>query len=342
MASRLTYSGLSAPPLAGEDFFNEYAARLKTLFDASALPLTAVGGTANAVTATLDPALDGGGLVDGMKFGITWAAANTAGVTLALNGGSALPVVDAGGNALVADSLAAGLRSVIEYISGGFRILSPLSSTGSSGSARYYQAFTASGTWTKPAGLDPDTMVTIEAWGGGGGSNGNRCGGGAAYAPRRIRLGDLPSSVAVTIGAGGVGGGSATDGGDTTFGSILTAYGGGRGRTAGGAGAGSLQKGGNSSTAMTAAIGGRIGGGNGGASGIAANDGQGFGGGGGGHGLGDLGGWATFGGGGGGDGVGGVSKFGGNGGSGASAGSAPGGGGGNNAPGARGEVRVWI
>lgn len=339
MASRLTYSGASAPPVLGADFVTEYSARLKTLFDASALPLTAVGGTANAVTATLDPALDGGGLVDGMKFGITWAAANTAGVTLALNGGAALPVVDAGGNALVVDSLAAGLRSVIEYISGGFRILSPLSSTGTSGSARYYQAFTASGTWTKPAGLDPDTMVTIEAWGGGGGGSNTSGGGGGAYAMRRIRLGDLPSSVAVTIGAGGASGGTnGVVGGNTTFGSLLTAYGGGRATADGGGGGGS-------GSAGNSIAGGRIGGGNGGVSANGSDADNIFGGGGGADGSGSNGGWAIFGGGGGAgfsSGSGGTSVHGGNGGASGVAGSAPGGGGGSAAAGARGEVRVWI
>lgn len=341
MASRLTYSGSSTPPVAGDDFLAEYSARLKTLFDASALPLTAVGGTANAVTATLDPALDGGGLVDGMKFGITWTAANTAGVTLALNGGSALPVVDAGGNALVVDSLAAGLRSVIEYISGGFRILSPLSSSGSGGSARYYQAFTASGTWTKPAGLDADTMVTIEAWGGGGGggnASGGGGGGGGGYAMQRMRIGDLPSSVAITIGAGGA---ATVAGGDTTFGAILTAYGGGGapgGAATGAGGGGELGKG-------TATAGGSIGGGD--ATTTAGPGGKAFtiwGGGGGSNGS-NPGGNAVYGGGGGGGssgGTGGISKFGGAGGASNVAGSAPGGGGGRNAAGGRGEVRIWI
>ena len=76
--------------------------RFKELYDAAASPLTSIGGTANAVTATLDPALDGDGLVVGMGFTLTWGAENTAGVTLAINGGTPAAVLNADGSALSA------------------------------------------------------------------------------------------------------------------------------------------------------------------------------------------------------------------------------------------------
>ncbi|MGU9981452.1 hypothetical protein ACJ4V0_15560 [Phreatobacter sp. HK31-P] len=97
-----------------------------------------------------------------------------------------------------------------------------------------YQAFTASGTWTKPAGLTGNEIVVIEAWGAGGGGgmtggDGNGPGGGGgAYTRRDMRAADLPGTVSVTIGAGGAGRasfGGATNGGTTTFGSYVTAYG---------------------------------------------------------------------------------------------------------------------
>lgn len=348
MVNRTTVSGGSTPPLTPSAFFNEYAERIDTLFDASALPLTAVGGTANAVTATLDPPLASAGVfVDGMKFTLTWAAANTAGVTLAINGGAALPVLDAAGTALIADAVGAGLRSLLEYIGGAFRILSPLLSGGGGGSsARYFWQFTASGTWNRPSGLDPDTMVIIEGWGGGGGGGSATSGGGGGggYSRREVRVGDLPSSVAVTIGAGGA---VNTRGGNTTFGSILTAYNGGggaSGNSGGGGGGGEIAQGG---PAGSSNFGGLIGGGDGATTaGGAGQDAKTiWGGGGGGAATGGVGGNAVYGGGGGGANVtaaGGVSVRGGNGGAGGSAGQAPGGGGGRNAAGARGEVRIWI
>lgn len=351
MASRTTVSGSSTPPLTGPDFLDEYAARIDTLFDASCLPLTAVAGTADAVTATLDPPLATAGVfVDGMKFTITWAAANTAGVTLAINGGAALPVVDAAGNALIPGGIEAGLRSQIEYVGGSFRVLS--SQGGGGGNESYYWAFTADGTWTKPAGLDDDRMVTIEAWGGGGGGHSASAGGGGGgggYAMRRVRAGDLPSSVSVIIGSGGAVGSA---GANTTFGSFLTAYrGGGSTSSAGGGGGGEATAGGNSTT--VGGTGGAVGGGEGGGGGSNITPGNpattiwGGGGGGGGSTSGASGARAVFGGGGGGGGggaggAGGLSVCGGNGGASGVAGSAPGGGGGRNAAGARGEVRVWI
>lgn len=351
MVNRTTFSHLSTPPLPGggvTGLMQQYSERFKTLFDASALPLSTVAGTANAVTAVLDPPLDGGGLVDGMKFEITWGAANTAGVTLAINGGSALSVLDAAGAALIAGAIGTGLRSLVEYIGGSFRILSPLLTSLGGGAQRYYWQFTASGTWIKPAGLDDDTMVFVEAWGGGGGGHSAAIGGGGGgggWMGAWFRAGDLPSSVAVTVGPGGA---VSANGSNSTFGSLLTAFAG-LGSTSG---AGARAGGG--------ATGGRLGAGIGGASGSPPTDGgdasQETGGGGGGGGsttgniAGGTGGFALRGGGGGGGarsgsgalGQGGTSIYGGNGGGQDQAGVAPGGGGGRNAAGARGEVRVWM
>jgi hypothetical protein len=245
MVSRSTYSGGSTPPLTGVDFLNQYAERLDTLFDASELPLTAVGGTANAVTATLDPALTGA-LVDGMKFNIIWAATNTTGVTLALNGAAAVSVLDASGAALVPGALVSGLMASLIFTGGAFRILSAGADAGA-GLGPQVQTFTASGTWTKPAGYDPDHPVLVRLWGGGGsgarntGINTCGSGGGGAYSERFFRMADLPSSVAVSIGAGGAARSTTqngANGGDTTFGTLLTAYGGGGGLTTGGSGGG--------------------------------------------------------------------------------------------------------
>jgi hypothetical protein len=341
MADRTTFSELSTPPVAGDDFLEQYSARLKQLFDASALPLTSVGGTGDAVTASLDPVLDGGGLVDGMKFTVTWAAANTAGVTLAINGGSAVPVLDAEGTALLPDALATGLRSVIEYVGGDFRILTAV--LGTTDQRNFYFLFTSSGTFNLPAGLDDDRMVHVELWAaGGGGARGSASqggGGGGGYLRASFRAVDVPSTVAVTVGAGGIGRtattGVGTAGGASSFGALLSAAGG-QGGDGSDGGSGGGTSGGVSGTPFA-------GYGDSGASG----------------GYGGSGGSTSHGGGGGGGGAsgsgtnGGTSLWGGNGGGGgdgtpaAVAGTAPGGGGGganlaDGANGARGEVRVWI
>jgi hypothetical protein len=345
----MTRSPLPGAPLTGTALVTGLNTRFKQLYDAAAFPLTSIGGTANAVTATLVPALDGSGLLDGMGFTLTWAAANTGGVTLAINGGSALPVLNADGSALTAGAVGAGLRSVLSYIGGNFVVVSPTLLMGASnGNARYSWVFTASGTWTKPDGLSGDTPVTIEAVGAGGGGGSAAGGGGGAYAVRVIRLSDLTTSVTLTVGEGGVGGvlnGAA--GGNTTFGGFLTAYGGGPGLNLGrgGRGGGELQAGG------TLAAGGRVGGGVGGNSTAGGDAATVYGGGGGGGEESSTprnGGWAVHGAGGGGalaTALGGLSAYAGAGGAGGapgSAGVAPGGGGGNEASGARGEVRVWI
>jgi len=175
MATRDTFSSASPPPVTGPDFADNLAAHIQRLYDASALPLTSVGGTGDAVTATLDPVLTAG-LVEGMKFSITWANTNTGGMTLAINGGSPVAVLDSAGAAMVSGSAAGGTRALLEYVGGSFRVLG--GAGGGLMMPRYVWQFTASVTWTKPSGLDDDTMVFVEAWGGGGGGGPSGAGGG--------------------------------------------------------------------------------------------------------------------------------------------------------------------
>lgn len=364
MADRSLYSETSSPMPTGLDFLDQYGDRLKQLFDAAIWPLSSVGGTGNAVTASCDPPVIGA-LVEHMRFAITWAADNTGGMTLSIGGATAVPVLTADGSAMQAGDAVTGTRVMLEYVGGAFRLIGGSASSGAA-AGPYDITITTSGTWVKPTGYADDTPVILEAWGGGGGGARTAAasaggGGGGGYARREMRYADVPTSLSNIVGAGGAGRTGSTGNGSigtaTSIGSLLVARpggggeGSGSGTAVGGGGGGELTAGNSSG------IGGKIGGG---ASNTDAGTIWGGGGGGGGNaGTGSDGGRAVFGGGGGGGGsatgsLGGESLHGGNGGNGGdaspapTAGIAPGGGGGggynstNGANGARGEIRIRI
>lgn len=123
-----------------------------------------------------------------------------------------------------------------------------------------YQAFTASGTWTKPAGLTGNEIVLVEEWGGGGGARQNGTdwqavgGGGGEYRMFFLRAGDLSATESVTVGAGGAAGASGTAGGFSSFKGIEAA--GGRGGQFGGAPGGATRSGNVATTVTTTMLGG--------------------------------------------------------------------------------------
>ncbi|MCC6717375.1 MAG: right-handed parallel beta-helix repeat-containing protein [Acetobacteraceae bacterium] len=188
-------------------------------------------------------------------------------------------------------------------------------------SAPKVTVFTATGAWVK----DPAAaQVEVEVWGGGGaGGNGAVAnagtaisggggGGGGGKRRARFRAADLPGSVSVVVGAPGArgagNGAAGGQGGASSFGTYLRAWGGGGGAggsttaAAGGGGAGDNSPGNNASGATAGTGGGSFGaaGGGGGAAGGSERVGGGGGAGCAAGGAGQLGGYAAEAGGGGG------------------------------------------
>jgi len=104
------------------------------------------------------------------------------------------------------------------------------------GELRSIQVFTASGTWTKPAGLKR-VKVTVVGGGGGGASAAlnymGSSGGGGGTAIKVIDAASLGATETVTVGAGGLGGNAGGNngsaGGTSSFGAHCSAAGGGAG-----------------------------------------------------------------------------------------------------------------
>jgi hypothetical protein len=347
----------SGTGVTGTAFADAIQDEVTGLWGNSVIPLTDVAGTGDAITATVSPALTDG-LAAGMNFWLVATADNTGPATIAIGAEDPVDLVDDDGLALGAALVKDGRRYLLSFDGTAMRVL------GTSGQKRIadYQTFTADGTWNKPAGTPDDAIVIVEVIGGGAGGNGSYGGGGGGEYKRTVfRAGDISSSETVSVATAVAVG---TAGNNSSFGSWLTAYGGGTGSYAGGAGGGPFGKGGNASSTSGGGAGVSAGNGGGGAVKVTATTTQGsttagwdgyYGGGGGGGGgtagsdssaYGRAGGRSVYGGGGGagngqnGQGTAGLSTYAGNGGAVSQDGIAPGGGGGAGGGGARGEVRV--
>jgi hypothetical protein len=185
---------------------------------------------ANAIVATVNPAISAyaTGSVYSVKVANTLTGASTANL-----GGGVKAITRADGSATRSSDLVAGQIAVLVYDGVSLQIanFSPANIP-----ARNTRQFTASGSFTVPADV---YRVKARVWGGGGGAGGSTGanaagsgGGGGGYAESIVAV--TPGQVIpVTVGAAGAGGSSAptdgVNGGNSSFGSLVSATGGGRG-----------------------------------------------------------------------------------------------------------------
>lgn len=202
-------------------------------------------GTASAYTLATDYGFTDATIYDGAILFLTAHVAGNAGPTMTVDTMTARAIVRSNGTSPAAAEIALNARYILMWHAATttWRLVNIPAALGPR-----VETFTSSGTWTKSSG---DQFVMVEGWGaGGGGGSGRRGaagsdryggggGGGGAYVSRLFLASELGSSETVTIGAGGAGGAARTAndtsgaagtvGGNTSFGSVLVAYGGGGG-----------------------------------------------------------------------------------------------------------------
>lgn len=152
------------------------------------------------------------------------------------NGGTAKDSTPGNGEILIGNGTDYTLRTITAgsgiTVSNGSGTIT-ISNSGGSGSGSI-QTFNSTGTWTKPG---TGGVVHVQCWGGGGsgGKSGSTSssyggGGGGGYSEIWLPLSSLGATETVTIGLGGASkttNGAGNDGENSSFGSWLTAYGGG-------------------------------------------------------------------------------------------------------------------
>ena len=214
-------------------------------------------GTANAYAAQYVPALLS--VTDGTEVEFKATAANTGASTFNPNGLGASPILTLGGNALTGGEIPAGsqvrvkwnatLSSWLIVSASGITVAQTLANLGLGDASGYVgrllnvQVFYNSGIYTATTGTK---KVIVEMVGGGAGSAGSRAAGsgqvavGGAGGAGSYAKGSFTQNfngVQVTVGAKGAGGTVsgpyASDGGTSSFGSLISAAGGAAGQPAG-------------------------------------------------------------------------------------------------------------
>lgn len=204
------------------------------------LNYTVADGTANALTATLSPAVEA--LVDGMRVWLRTPNTNTSAVVSLDIGPGAVSICRGDSSALAMGDIAAGGTSVFEYDATltKWKLINPQAI-----SRHVVEEHNTSGTstWTAPV----TGWYWVEVYGGGGapanytGNLQGEGGGGGGYAGKWLFF-TAGDTVALTVGAEGVFGGA--NGGTSSFGAFLSATGGGTASSGGTPGSGGVGSGG--------------------------------------------------------------------------------------------------
>lgn len=200
-----------------------------------------VGGTPNALTATLDPAPASWTALVGVPLRIKIGSVNTAAATLNVNALGAKNIVKADGGATAARDLIAGAVVDVIYDGTAVQITNVISGAATLLDTQIFKTAGAM-SWTAPAdGLYEVTV--IGAGGGGGGNNGTTQGasggggGGASIGRFAYTKGQVVTgSIGGGGGGGAGGGGTGSTGGTTAFGGVISATGGAGGAASGNVG----------------------------------------------------------------------------------------------------------
>lgn len=190
------------------------------------------GGTANALTVTLDPIPDA--LKTGMVINVAMTLTNTGTATINVNGLGAVPIKRLGSAPLNPGDLAAGAIVSIAFDGANFQVTSFNPSTSyAKGSLIAKRTFTTSGIYTPTIGTQ-SILVIVTGGGGAGGSTQATTsamyaiGGGGAGGDTQIAYFTSGfSGLYMTIGAGGTPGANVGNpGGTSSFGPLVTSPGG--------------------------------------------------------------------------------------------------------------------
>ena len=198
------------------------------------------GGVANAYTITNTPAMTAPtAYFTGAVYVVSAAANNTGASTLNIDGLGAKPIVYPDGVTPVGQGdIKTGQQMVLVYDGVSFQLVSTTANTAAHGSQLI--TTTGAGNFIVPGGVFSIQVECVGGGGGGGYSGTAKGGGGGGYAYKQWTV-TPGQSIAYTVGVGGTkgtvyGGASATNGGDTTFNTSQTAYGGASGDIGGAGG----------------------------------------------------------------------------------------------------------
>ncbi len=188
------------------------------------------GGTANAITLSLSPAITA--YTPGTIISFIASGDNTTNVTVNINGVGVTPLVGTDGSALVAGEIKSGMVCLIECKTAAvFQLLNKWILT-PRGKYLGSQVFTSNGTYTPNASASQAIVEVCAGGGAGGGATATSSSASAGYGGQsggycRFLWSSL-SSQSVTIGGAGSGisGNPGGSGGNTVFGSVATCNGG--------------------------------------------------------------------------------------------------------------------